>query len=192
MIDHVYISASDPARTVAFYAAALKPLGWREFASYDSATGPEGVPDLWGLIDGSGANTIWIRQRQPGETGLYIGFVANDPAEASAAYAAALEAGGRDDGSRRRDRISARATTRPTSSTSTTTASSSSTRAGTSDGTDKPAARCRGGLELAANTTSGACEHRTNSQAKLKIAAVLLQGLPNLDWVSLTGARKAR
>jgi catechol 2,3-dioxygenase-like lactoylglutathione lyase family enzyme len=98
MIDHVYISASDPARTVAFYAAALKPLGWREFASYDSATGPEGVPDLWGLIDGSGANTIWIRQRQPGETGLYIGFVANDPADASAAYAAALEAGGRDDG----------------------------------------------------------------------------------------------
>ena len=51
MIDHVYISVSNMSRSLAFYAAALDPLGWRELGSYDSASGPEGVPDLRGLGD---------------------------------------------------------------------------------------------------------------------------------------------
>jgi catechol 2,3-dioxygenase-like lactoylglutathione lyase family enzyme len=104
MIDHAYISVSDVARSRTFYAAALEPLGWSEFVAYDSTTGPEGIPDLFGLIDRSGNSsevvsaTIWLRQRQPGETGLYIGFVADSPAEVDAAYRAALASGGEDDG----------------------------------------------------------------------------------------------
>jgi catechol 2,3-dioxygenase-like lactoylglutathione lyase family enzyme len=96
MIDHVYISVSDPERSLAFYAAALAPLGYTPFGNYSSASGPESVPDLWGL--GAGASSIWLRQRLPGETGLYLGLVATDQAVVNATYAAALEAGGTDDG----------------------------------------------------------------------------------------------
>lgn len=104
MLDHIYISVSDVARSLAFYSAALAPLGWREVGSYDSSTGPAGVPDLHGLADeayGSGVavgSSIWLRRRQSGETGLYVGFVADDEAEVDAVYAAAMEAGGTSEG----------------------------------------------------------------------------------------------
>jgi catechol 2,3-dioxygenase-like lactoylglutathione lyase family enzyme len=104
MLDHIYISVSDVPRSLAFYAATLEPLGWRELGSYDSSTGPAGVPDLHGLGDavyGSGVaigSSIWLRQRQFGETGLYVAFVADDEVEVNAAYAAAIEAGGTSEG----------------------------------------------------------------------------------------------
>ncbi|MFE1986891.1 VOC family protein [Streptomyces mirabilis] len=102
MIDHVYISVSDLNRSSAFYLAALQPLGWKEIGAYESDT-PD-VPSLFGLCDrvyGSGkaiGASIWLRERKPGETGLYLGLVADSPAEVDAAYAAALAAGGHDDG----------------------------------------------------------------------------------------------
>jgi catechol 2,3-dioxygenase-like lactoylglutathione lyase family enzyme len=98
VIDHVYISVTDIGRSLAFYSAALAPLGWRELGNYDSSSGPDGVPDLYGLADdayGSGTAvgaSIWLRRRQPGETGLYVGFVADDHAAVDAAYAAAINA----------------------------------------------------------------------------------------------------
>jgi catechol 2,3-dioxygenase-like lactoylglutathione lyase family enzyme len=104
VLDHIYISVSDVPRSLAFYAATLEPLGWRELGSYDSSTGPAEVPDLYGLADGaygSGVavgSSIWLRQRQSGETGLYVGFVADDEAEVNTAYAAAMEAGGTSEG----------------------------------------------------------------------------------------------
>ena len=104
MIDHVYVSVSDIGRSRAFYLAALQPLGWRELGAYDSRTGPADIPDLFGFGDrvyGSGkavGSSIWLRARRPGETGLYLGLVADSPAEVDAAYAAALAAGGQDDG----------------------------------------------------------------------------------------------
>jgi hypothetical protein len=104
VLDHIYISVSDLPRSLVFYAAALEPLGWRELGSYDSSTGPAEVPDLYGLADGaygSGVavgSSIWLRQRQSGETGLYVGFVADDEAEVNEAYAAAIEAGGTSEG----------------------------------------------------------------------------------------------
>jgi hypothetical protein len=104
VLDHIYISVSDVRHSLNFYAAALEPLGWRELGTYETSTGPAGVPDLYGLADeayGSGVSvgsSIWLRQRQSGETGLYVGFVADDEAEVNAAYAAAIEAGGTDEG----------------------------------------------------------------------------------------------
>ena len=68
------------------------------------SSGPEGVPDLYGLGDavyGSGVavgSSIWLRRREPGETGVYVGFVADDHAAVDAAYAAANAAGGKDEG----------------------------------------------------------------------------------------------
>ncbi len=104
MIDHVYVSVADLERSFAFYLAALEPLGWTEFGKYDSAQGPDTVPDLWGLTNGAGgsgqaiSNSIWLRRRQAGETGLYLGLQADDADGVDAAYAAALQAGGQDDG----------------------------------------------------------------------------------------------
>jgi catechol 2,3-dioxygenase-like lactoylglutathione lyase family enzyme len=100
MIDHVYISVANIENSLAFYTEALKPLGWHECGSYNSASGPLGVPDLFGLCDdiyGTGegvGSSIWLRRRQPGETGLYLGIVCSSNQAADAAYAAAITAGG--------------------------------------------------------------------------------------------------
>ena len=104
MLDHIYISVSDIPRSLGFYAAILQHLEWKELGSYDSSTGPAEVPDLYGLADeayGSSVavgSSIWLRQRHPGETGLYVGFVADDEDEVNTAYAAAIEAGGKSEG----------------------------------------------------------------------------------------------
>jgi catechol 2,3-dioxygenase-like lactoylglutathione lyase family enzyme len=104
MLDHIYISVADVERSLAFYTRTLEPLGWTRLGNYSSAGGPSTVPDLHGLGDsayGSGAavgSSIWLRQREAGETGLYVGFVADTEAEVVAAYKAAIAAGGADQG----------------------------------------------------------------------------------------------
>lgn len=104
MIDHVYISVTSIEKSLAFYLAALKPLGWREFGKYDAASGPGTVPDLYGIgdrtyVSGTGTgSSIWLRQRKPGETGLYLGIVCDTNDAVDAAYAAAISAGGTDEG----------------------------------------------------------------------------------------------
>lgn len=76
MIDHVYISVTNIRKSLAFYCEALKPLGWKEFGKYQSTSGPEGIPDLFGVGDGvygtgnAVGSSIWLRERNPGETGL--------------------------------------------------------------------------------------------------------------------------
>jgi catechol 2,3-dioxygenase-like lactoylglutathione lyase family enzyme len=104
VIDHVYISVTDIDRSLAFYAEALKALGWSASGKYDAASGPKGVPNLYGIVDdayGSGkavGSSIWLRQRQRGETGLYLGIVCDTNELVDAAYAAAIKAGGTDEG----------------------------------------------------------------------------------------------
>ena len=104
MIDHVYISVTDVEKSLAFYAEALMPLGWALFANYDAASGPESVPDLYGLgdrvcVSGTGVgSSIWLRQRNLGETGLYLGIVCDSNEAVDDAYAAAIKAGGTDEG----------------------------------------------------------------------------------------------
>jgi catechol 2,3-dioxygenase-like lactoylglutathione lyase family enzyme len=104
MIDHVYISVSEIEKSMAFYIEALEPLGWRQLGNYVADSGPEGIPDLYGLGDktyiaGTGVgSSIWLRQRKPGETGLYLGIVCDTDQAVDAAYAAAISAGGTDEG----------------------------------------------------------------------------------------------
>ena len=104
MIDHVYISVTDIEKSLAFYLEALKPLGWREIGNYDAAAGPASVPDLYGLgdatyVSGTGAgSSIWLRQRTPGETGLYLGIACESNEGVDAAYTAAISSGGIDQG----------------------------------------------------------------------------------------------
>ncbi|WP_433590843.1 VOC family protein [Nocardia sp. CA-145437] len=104
MIDHVYISVTDIEQALAFYLEALAPAGWRAFGNYNAYSGPENVPDLFGIGDAdylSGVqvgSSIWLRQRESGETGLYLGIVCDSNEMVDAAYAAALRAGGIDEG----------------------------------------------------------------------------------------------
>jgi hypothetical protein len=50
-------------------------------------------------VTGTGVgSSIWLRQRKPGETGLYLGIVCDSNQAVDAAYAAALIAGGIDEG----------------------------------------------------------------------------------------------
>ena len=58
LIDHVYISVTDIDRSLAFYLDALQPLGWSAFGNYEAASGPEGVPDLYGIGDDGSAQTF--------------------------------------------------------------------------------------------------------------------------------------
>ncbi|HEV2360315.1 MAG TPA: VOC family protein [Acidimicrobiales bacterium] len=104
MIDHAYISVTDIERSLAFYREALRPLGWAEFGNYDASGGPDDVPDLYGLGDhtyrtGAGVgSSIWLRLRKPGESGLYLGIVCDSNEAVDEAYAAAIAAGGIDEG----------------------------------------------------------------------------------------------
>ena len=91
MFDHVGINVKDYAASRAFYEQALAPLGWHVVMEFDEwkaagfGTGPD-KPDFW------------ISQREPYSTGTHVAFVAADRATVDAFHAAAVAAGGRDNG----------------------------------------------------------------------------------------------
>jgi catechol 2,3-dioxygenase-like lactoylglutathione lyase family enzyme len=88
MIDHIGIEVSDHARSKAFYAAALAPLGYAVVMEYEGwcGLGREGKPDFW--IHGS-AKTA---------PRLHVAFASPDRKTVDAFYLAALTAGARDNG----------------------------------------------------------------------------------------------
>lgn len=103
MIDHVYLSVTDIDTASAFYLAALGPLGWKEIGHYRASSEPANVPDLFGIGDAIYLSTgigssIWLRRRNTGETGLYLGIRCDSNEAVDAAYAAAIRAGGVDEG----------------------------------------------------------------------------------------------
>ena len=61
MRDHVFLSVHDTARSVAFYTAALAPLGITARLDYDGCQGPPGHPDLYGF-GADGRVFFWLRQ----------------------------------------------------------------------------------------------------------------------------------
>ena len=89
MLDHVTIGTSNLARAVEFYDRALKPLGIeRLYADGESASGY-----------GVGKRAFfWIGIREAVMTGTHVAFEAADHATVEAFHAAALAAGGRDNG----------------------------------------------------------------------------------------------
>lgn len=97
MLDHVFISVSDIKRSLAFYTAALKPLGITNRIDYDGKNGPPGHPDLKGFgVDGR--IFFWLREGTVEGRAAHVGFVAENAAEVDAAYAAAIAAGATDNG----------------------------------------------------------------------------------------------
>jgi catechol 2,3-dioxygenase-like lactoylglutathione lyase family enzyme len=92
MLDHVSIGVRDLARARRFYDAALKPLGYSRLSTGDGALGYGG--------ESSG---LWLlAAEQPvaadEKSGLHLCFAAPTRAAVDGFHAAALAAGGKDNG----------------------------------------------------------------------------------------------
>jgi len=97
MLDHVFLSVTNVERSIAFYTAALAPLGITKRVDYDGIHGPPGHPDLKGF-GAHGRIFFWLRQGEADTRATHVGFVANSRAEVDAAYHAAIAAGAKDNG----------------------------------------------------------------------------------------------
>jgi catechol 2,3-dioxygenase-like lactoylglutathione lyase family enzyme len=93
MLDHVGLEVSDLARSRAFYEAALEPLGIRHLMEFAGGIG-------FGKETEHGPNPFfWIYQRgRPAVSGAHVAFGVRDIAAVDAFHAAALAAGGTDNG----------------------------------------------------------------------------------------------
>ncbi len=90
MLDHIGINVSDYDRSRDFYTRALAPLGYElmmEPVEGIGGFGRDGKPDFW--IAGV---------REPSTTNVHVAFGVQDRATVEAFHAAALEAGGTDNG----------------------------------------------------------------------------------------------
>jgi catechol 2,3-dioxygenase-like lactoylglutathione lyase family enzyme len=87
MLDHLAIGVRDLAASRAFYEAALAPLGFGVVMEFEGAVafGPPARP------------IFWLRDREP-TAGLHVAFEAADRDRVDAFHAAALTAGGADNG----------------------------------------------------------------------------------------------
>lgn len=95
MLDHIGIYVSDLKRSIAFYKAALAPLGITVMM--------EVTPDVSDGYEGAGFGSdkkayFWIGKGKPGHSHSHVAFVAKDRATVQAFYEAAIKAGGRDNG----------------------------------------------------------------------------------------------
>jgi catechol 2,3-dioxygenase-like lactoylglutathione lyase family enzyme len=93
VIDHIGIEVGDIARSRAFYEAALQPLGIELVMEFEGMVG-------FGKATEQGPNPyFWIAARgRPALSGLHVAFGARTPDLVDAFHAAALAAGGSDNG----------------------------------------------------------------------------------------------
>jgi catechol 2,3-dioxygenase-like lactoylglutathione lyase family enzyme len=90
VLDHVGLNVTDYERSKAFYAEALRPLGVHLLM--------EPVPGAGGFGYGQ-KPFFWIAGgRGPAQTGVHVAFATADRATVDAFHAAALAAGGADNG----------------------------------------------------------------------------------------------
>lgn len=92
MLDHIFLTVGDIARSTSFYEKVLPLLGIGSRLDYDGKDGPPGHPDLKGF-GANGRMFFWLRQGTPAPGALHIGFVADSEAMVNDAYAAARAAG---------------------------------------------------------------------------------------------------
>lgn len=89
MIDHVSITVSDLARSTAFYAKVLAPLGHAELVTRATTVGfGKKYPEFW----------LNQRQAEKSPSGTHIALRARDCEAVDAFYDAALAGGGTGDG----------------------------------------------------------------------------------------------
>jgi catechol 2,3-dioxygenase-like lactoylglutathione lyase family enzyme len=99
MLDHMGFNVSDFARSRAFYESVLAPLGVKTLRSTDTwavfGTGKDGEPFLW---IGTNRPTYWREGNRIGASPIHVAFRAPSASAVDAFHAAALAAGGRDNG----------------------------------------------------------------------------------------------
>jgi catechol 2,3-dioxygenase-like lactoylglutathione lyase family enzyme len=87
MIDHLKLHATDPARSRAFYEHALAPLGYRVLIDRPASIGM-----------GAERPDFFIAPAEGGPTPVHVAFRADSEHGVDAFHAAALAAGGTDNG----------------------------------------------------------------------------------------------
>ena len=92
MIDHTGIGVADVQRSASFYDAALAALGLRRVRQMPDGMGTDGI--------GYGVDypVFWIDRFHPHSVRQHTAFAATSPAQVDAFHAAALAAGGTDNG----------------------------------------------------------------------------------------------
>jgi catechol 2,3-dioxygenase-like lactoylglutathione lyase family enzyme len=95
IIDHIGLAAADFDRSLAFYAAALKPLGISLIVQFP-ADGPAG--QAFAGFGRDGKPELWISPGGRVTPRVHLAFTANSRAEVDAFYAVARSAGGVDNG----------------------------------------------------------------------------------------------
>ena len=93
MIHHIDLSVADLSRSRAFYCAALAPLGLAAVMEFTNHSGHELV-GFGSLPDPE----FWIRNGGPLDKRVHVAFLAPERAAVDAFHAAALAAGGTDNG----------------------------------------------------------------------------------------------
>lgn len=88
ILDHVGFNVSDVARSKDFYTRALKPL----------AMGIVSEGEGWAMIGKEGKGQFWFGSFGSSPGPIHIAFVAGNREQVRAFYAAALAAGGKDNG----------------------------------------------------------------------------------------------
>lgn len=89
MYDHIGLRTPNLAKALAFFEAALAPLG-HELTYQDDATAGFGKKD--------GATGLWLHGDAKAGTGAHVAFTAPSRDAVDAFYAAAMAAGGTDNG----------------------------------------------------------------------------------------------
>lgn len=88
MIDHVIVNVKDVAASRKFYQAALAPLGYTPMGGWDEGAG----------FAQNRKPYFWVARRQPFHTRVHVAFHAERRGQVDAFYAAAMAAGGLDNG----------------------------------------------------------------------------------------------
>ena len=88
MYDHVTLKVKDAKKSRTFYERALKPLGYKVI---DESPGGAG-------FGGSDSSALWISEGGAHAPAVHIAFAASERDKVDAFHAAALAAGGRDNG----------------------------------------------------------------------------------------------
>jgi catechol 2,3-dioxygenase-like lactoylglutathione lyase family enzyme len=95
MIDHTGIKVRDIARSGSFYRAALAPLGYRLLLEFPAEV--TGTDHVAGFGEGERCD-FWIAQGEPNRPPLHVAFRVAERSLVDRFHAAALAAGGRDNG----------------------------------------------------------------------------------------------
>jgi len=87
MIEHISLRCRDSRKSRKFYEQALAPLGYGVDREYG---------DAFGFVQG-GRHDFWVTKGKVG-TPTHVAFHADAPSAVDAFYAAAIDAGGKDNG----------------------------------------------------------------------------------------------